>query len=65
MGSKAVALEPEIEYKVEIYITNDDSREKDAVCKQCAKNSGGKRIFLMARAKAEDGRGVEQQIEYV
>jgi type III restriction enzyme len=52
-----------IEYKGEPYITNDDSKEKKSVGLQWASNSGGKRIFLMARSKAEDGRGIELQID--
>ena len=51
-----------IEYKGEVYVTNDDSKEKEAIGKQWANNSQGKRIFLMARSKADDGRDVYQQI---
>ncbi len=51
-----------IEYKGEVYVTNDDSKEKEAIGKQWASNSQGKRIFLMARSKADDGRDVYQQI---
>ena len=43
-------------------MTNDDSKEKEAIGKQWASNSQGKRIFLMARSKADDGRDVYQQI---
>ena len=51
-----------IEYKGEVYVTNDDSKEKEAIGQQWANNSQGKRIFLMARLKADDGRNVWQQI---
>ncbi|MDE2422569.1 MAG: restriction endonuclease subunit R, partial [Gammaproteobacteria bacterium] len=51
-----------IEYKGEIYITNDDSKEKNAIGQKWASDSQGKRIFLMARSKAEDGRDVFQQV---
>ena len=51
-----------IEYKGEVYVTNDDSKEKEAIGQQWANNSQGKRIFLMARSKADDGRNVYQQI---
>jgi type III restriction enzyme len=51
-----------IEYKGEVYVTNDDSKEKEAIGQQWANNSQGKRIFLMARLKADDGRNVYQQI---
>lgn len=51
-----------IEYKGEVYVTNDDSKEKMAIGQQWASNSDGKRIFLMARSKAEDGRDVYQQV---
>ncbi|TQC96255.1 restriction endonuclease subunit R [Moraxellaceae bacterium AER2_44_116] len=51
-----------IEYKGEVYVSNDDSKEKEAIGKQWANNSQGKRIFLMARSKADDGRDVYQQI---
>ena len=52
-----------IEYKGEVYVTNDDSKEKNLVGEQWAKNSQGKRRFLMARKKAEDGRSLKQQID--
>lgn len=52
-----------IEYKGDIYVTNDDSKEKNLVGEQWAKNSGGKRRFLMARKEAEDGRSLQKQID--
>ena len=52
-----------IEYKGEIYITNDDSKEKNAIGQQWANSSNGRCIFLMAQLRDEDGRGVYQQID--
>ena len=52
-----------IEYKGEVYATNDDSKEKNLVGLQWAKGSEGKRRFLMARKHAEDGRDLKQQID--
>lgn len=51
-----------IEYKGEPYKTNDDSREKNDVAGQWAKNSGGKRRYLMAVSRDDCGRDVGQQI---
>jgi type III restriction enzyme len=52
-----------IEYKGEIYITNDDSKEKNAIGQQWAKSSNGRCIFLMAQLRDELGRNVSQQID--
>lgn len=54
-----------IEYKGEVYRTNDDSREKQLVGECWAKQSNGKCLFLMATLKDEKGRDVSQQIEAV
>lgn len=51
-----------IEYKGEVYASNDDSKEKNLIGLQWAKGSNGKRRFLMARSKTEDGRSLEQQL---
>jgi type III restriction enzyme len=51
-----------IEYKGEVYVTNDDSKEKNLVGLQWVKGSEGKRRFLMARSKTEDGRSLELQL---
>jgi type III restriction enzyme len=51
-----------LEYKGQYLYTADEARIKNAVGQQWAKGSSGKRIFLMARAKDEDGRDVETQI---
>lgn len=51
-----------IEYKGEIYKTNDDSREKNSVGAQWAKESKGKRLYLMATSQDDGGRSVAQQI---
>lgn len=52
-----------IEYKGEVYKTNDDSKEKNLVGNQWAKNSNGKRLYLMAASTDEFGRNVKQQID--
>lgn len=52
-----------LEYKGLHLYTADEARIKNDVGMQWAKNSNGKRIFLMARAKDEDGRDVATQIE--
>ncbi len=52
-----------IEYKGEAYKTNDDSRIKNAVGEQWAKESHGRCLFLMAVDSDEKGRNVYQQID--
>ncbi len=52
-----------IEYKGEIYKTNDDSREKNLVGNTWAKHSDGSCLFLMVVKKDDDGRNVYQQID--
>jgi type III restriction enzyme len=54
-----------VEYKGEVYKTNDDSREKNLVGECWANKSGGKCLFLMAVAKDANGRNVYQQIEHL
>ena len=54
-----------IEYKGEVYKTNDDSKEKIAVGQFWAERSKGKCLFLMAVETDEKGRNVYQQIEAV
>ncbi len=54
-----------VEYKGEVYKTNDDSREKNLVGECWANRSGGKCLFLMAVAKDAKARDVFQQIEQV
>lgn len=51
-----------LEYKGGHIDTADDARIKNDVGKQWAKNSGGKRIFLMAKAQDDAGRSLEEQI---
>jgi type III restriction enzyme len=52
-----------IEYKGEVYKTNDDSKEKKNLGQLWAEKSGGKTLFLMAVERDEQGRDVYQQIE--
>lgn len=52
-----------IEYKGEVYKTNDDSREKNAVGQLWAEKSGGQCLYLMAVETDAKGRNVYQQIE--
>lgn len=51
-----------VEYKGEVYATNDDSKEKIQVGGQWEKASGGRCLFLFALAKDEKGRSLSQQI---
>lgn len=51
-----------VEYKGEVYATNDDSKEKIQVGAQWEKASKGRCLFLFALAKDEKGRSVSQQI---
>jgi type III restriction enzyme len=51
-----------VEYKGEVYKTNDDSREKKHVGEQWEKSSGGRCLFLFAAAEDEAGRTVFQQL---
>lgn len=51
-----------VEYKGEVYKTNDDSREKNQVGIIWAERSQGKALFLMAVESDDDGRNVYQQI---
>lgn len=52
-----------VEYKGEVYKTNDDSREKKQVGEQWEKSSGGRCLFLFAVAEDEDGRSVSRQLQ--
>ena len=51
-----------VEYKGEVYKTNDDSAEKRLVGDLWAKHSQGNCLFLMAVKKDENGQGVQQQL---
>lgn len=51
-----------LEYKGGHLDTADDARVKNAIGKQWAKDSNGKRIFLMAKKQDEVGRSLEEQI---
>ena len=42
----------------------DDARVKDAIGRQWAKDSQGKRIFLMATKLDKNGRSLEDQINH-
>lgn len=52
-----------IEYKGQVYRTNDDSKEKITVGQLWEKRSEGKCLFLMAVETDGEGRNVYQQIE--
>ena len=54
-----------IEYKGEVYKTNDDSKEKRNLGELWAERSAGKALFLMAVERDEQGRDVYQQIENI
>lgn len=54
-----------VEYKGQVYKTNDDSKEKIAVGQAWADRSDGKCLFLMAVETDDEGRNVYQQIEEV
>jgi type III restriction enzyme len=51
-----------VEYKGEVYKTNDDSREKRQVGEQWEKASGGRCLFLFAVETDDLGRNVSKQI---
>lgn len=51
-----------VEYKGEVYSTNDDSREKRQVGHQWEKSSGGRCMFLFAVERDEQGRDVFKQL---
>ncbi|MBL1260346.1 MAG: DEAD/DEAH box helicase family protein [Thiotrichaceae bacterium] len=51
-----------IEYKGEVYKTNDDSREKNNVGKLWAEKGGDDYLFLMAVNQDDQGRNVYQQL---
>ena len=51
-----------LEYKGGHLDTADDARIKNAIGKQWAKDSNGKRLFLMAKNQDEVGRSLEEQI---
>lgn len=51
-----------VEYKGEVYSTNDDSREKKLVGHQWEKTSGGRCLFLFAVERDEQGRDVFKQL---
>ncbi len=54
-----------VEYKGEVYKTNDDSREKNSVGQLWAKQGGNDYLFLMAVEFDEQGRNVYQQLDAV
>jgi len=54
-----------LEYKGGHLDTADDARIKNAIGKQWAKDSDGKRLFLMAKQQDENGRSLEEQINNV
>lgn len=51
-----------VEYKGEVYSTNDDSREKKQVGHQWEKSSDGRCLFLFALERDEQGRDVFKQL---
>lgn len=51
-----------VEYKGEVYVSNDDSVDKRAVGHKWAELSKGQCLFIMAVEKDEQGRDVRQQI---
>ena len=54
-----------VEYKGEVYKTNDDSREKNNIGKLWAEKGGDNYLFLMAVERDEQGRNVYQQLDAV
>ena len=54
-----------LEYKGGHLDTADDARIKNAIGKQWAKDSNGKRLFLMAKNQDEVGRSLEEQINQI
>ena len=54
-----------VEYKGEVYKTNDDSKEKNSIGELWASKSNGKCLFLMAAEEDEKGLNVYQQIDQV
>jgi type III restriction enzyme len=52
-----------VEYKGELYKTNDESREKSQIGQQWQQSSGGRCLFLFAVQQDDQGHGVVQQIE--
>ena len=52
-----------VEYKGEVYKTNDDSREKAQIGHQWETSSDGRCLFLFAVEKDDQGRDVFQQID--
>ena len=53
-----------LEYKGSHLDSADDARVKDAIGRQWAKDSQGKRIFLMATKLDKNGRSLEDQINH-
>lgn len=53
-----------LEYKGGHLDTADDARVKNAIGKQWARDSYGQRIFLMAKKEDENGRNLQDQIDY-
>ncbi|HKM16351.1 MAG TPA: hypothetical protein VJY63_10610, partial [Marinospirillum sp.] len=51
-----------VEYKGDVYASNDDSAEKREVGNKWAQLSHGKCVFIMAVKQDQEGRDVRQQI---
>lgn len=54
-----------VEYKGEVYRTNDDSREKNAIGQLWADKSDGKCLYLMAVVSDDSGRNAHLQLETI
>lgn len=54
-----------LEYKGGHLDTANDARVKNAIGKQWAKDSQGKRLFLMAKKQDEFARSLEEQINQI
>jgi type III restriction enzyme len=52
-----------VEYKGEIYATNDDSKEKRNIGELWAAKSKGKGLFVLAEKKNAQGQGLAEQME--
>ena len=53
-----------VEYKGEIYVTNDDSKEKRNIGELWAAKSKGKGLFIMAEKKNAQGQDLAEQIAF-
>ena len=52
-----------VEYKGEHLVTNEDSKNKDAIGQLWEKSSNGKCLFVMATKKDEKGLTLPEQIQ--